>query len=244
MGANYSDYTSIINSVADRYDDTSAGTLATIRREITSTLRRIWSSTPNWKFARSSATIATVASTASYTLDSTYGFGRLYDVVNTTSSVRMVYYSDREIDGSNPASTTTGSPYAYRLWGASSGIQTMQPYPIPDGVYTITYKFYRLPTIVDLETTSTQLVNDALEPDLPAEFRELLVLYPLVELYKRDSNPLANVSQIQYENLLAQMRSRYEDEPDILHVLRSEDENTNLTGPNLMMPADFGPTVH
>lgn len=242
--ASYSNYTSIINSVADRYDDTSAGTIATIRREITSALRRIWSATPNWKFARSSGTVATVASTTSYTLASDYGFGRLYDVVNTTSKVRMVFYADRDLDSWSPASTTTGSPYAYRLWGASSGIQTMQPYPIPDAVYTITYKYYRLPTIVDLETASTQTTNDALEPDLPAEFRELLVLYPLVELYKRDSNPLANVSQAQYENLLAQMNSRYADEPDILHVLKSEDENTNLTGPNLMMPANYGPTVH
>lgn len=241
--ATYSNYTDIVNSISDRYDDTSAATVATIRREITAALRRIYSSLPNWKFARTTGTIATVASTTSYTLASDYGFGRLYDVVNTTTKVRMIYWPDRDLDGWQPAYNTTGSPYAYKLWGTSSNIQTMQPYPIPDGVYTITYKYYRLPTIVDLETTSTQLTNDALTPDLPAEFRELLVLYPLVELYKRDANPLANVSQTQYENLLAQMTARYADEPDILHVLKSEDENLSMNGPNLMMPANYGPSV-
>ena len=120
----------------------------------------------------------------------------------------------------------------------------MQPYPIPDGAYTVTYKYYRLPTIVDLETASTQPTNDALEPDIPAEFRELLLLCPLVELYKNDSNPLANASQAQYDNLLEQMQERYADEPDILHVMKSEDDNADNRGPNLMMPANFGPTVY
>lgn len=241
--ASLTSYTDIISAVKDRYDDTSSATDVMTRREITATLRRIWSMPINWKFARTSATISTVASTTDYTLASDYGYGRLYDVVNTTSKVRMVYWPDRDLDGWQPAYTTTGSPYAYKLWGASSGIQTLQPYPIPDAVYTITYKYYRLPTIVDLETTSTQTTNDALSPDLPAEFRELLVLYPLVELYKRDANPLANVSQVQFDNLLEQMRSRYADEPDILHVLKSEDENLSMTGPNLMMPANYGPSA-
>ena len=198
----------------------------------------------NWKFARTSGTVATVASTESYALASDFGYGRLYDVVNTTSTRRMYYISDRELDALQPASTTTGSPYAYRLWQSTSQVQSIQPYPIPDGVYTITYKYYRLPTIVDLETTSTQLTNDALTPDLPSEFRELLVLGTLVELYKKDSNPLANVSEVQFQNLLKQMQQRYADEADILHVLRSEDDNVNTSGPNLQMNANFGPTVY
>lgn len=242
--ASITTHADIIAAIADRYDDTSAATIATIHREITAALRRIWSMPINWKFARQTGTIATVASTATYSLASDYGFGRLYDVINTTSKVRMVYWPDRDLDGWQPAYITTGSPYAYKLWDVSLGIQQIQPYPIPDGVYIITYKYYRLPTIVDLETSSTQTANDALNPDLPAEFRELLVLYPLVELYKRDANPLANVSQVQFDNLLAQMQQRYSDEPDVLHVMKSEDENLSLDGPDLMMPADYGPSVN
>lgn len=237
-------YSDVISAILDRYDDDSAETEVTARREITATLRRVWSMPVNWKFARQTGTVATVASTTTYSLASDYGFGRLYDVVNTTNKTRMSYWSDRDLDNSQPAYATTGSPYAYKLWTVSSGVQQIQPYPIPDGVYTITYKYYRLPTIVDLETTLTQPTNDAMAPDLPAEFRELLILYPLVELYKRDANPLANVSQVQFENLLAQMRERYADEPDILHVLGSEDDSTYFGGPDLMMPANYGPTVN
>jgi len=239
-------YADIISSTEDRYDDSSSATDVTVRREITSTLRRIWSEPINWKFARQTGTVSTVATTTTYDLASDFGYGRLYDVVNTTTRVRMIFWPDRELDGWQPAYVTSGSPYAYKLWNvnSTSGVQQIQPYPIPDGVYTITYKYYRLPTIVDLETPSTQTANGALEPDLPAEFRELLVLGPLVELYKRDANPLANVSEVQFQNLLSQMQTRYADDPDIMHILRSEDENLSMTGPNLMMPANFGQQVN
>lgn len=235
----------ILATILDRYDDNSSSTTNTARREITSTLRKIWSMPVDWKFARQKGTFPTVAATATYSLASDFGFGRLYDVVNTTTRVRMIYWPDRELDAWQPAYVTSGSPYAYKLWDVStSGVQQIQPYPIPDGAYTITYKYYRLPTIVDLETTSTQSTNDALEPDLPAEFRELLVLGPLVELYKRDANPLTNVSQVQFDNLLSQMRSRYADDPDVLQVMRSEDENLNMQGPNLLLPANYGQNVY
>jgi hypothetical protein len=241
--ANLTTYQDIENAIYDRFDDSSAETVVTVRREITATLRRIWSMPINWKFAKSTGTINTVDTTTNYSLASDFGYGRLYDVINTTSKVRMSYWPDRDLDSSQPAYSTTGSPYAYKIWGSTSGTQDIQPYPIPDGVYVITYKYYRLPVIVDLETVSTQPANDALEPDLPTEFRELLVLNPLIELYKKDANPLANVTQIQFDNLIAQMQQRYSDEPDILHVMKSEDDNVNMTGPNLTMPANFGPNV-
>mgnify|MGYP001582944152 CR=1 FL=1 len=166
-------------------------------------------------------------------------------MVNTTRLISLTLVGDRAFDRSLPATTSSGSPYLYRLWtvDTTTGIQEIQFYPIPSGVETITYKYYRKPTLVDLETISTRTANDALTPDLPRAYRELLVFAVLVDLYLKDESQQANVFQVRYDNLLKSMQLQYADEPDELHVLRSENETTGSNIPSARFPSSFGPVV-
>lgn len=246
--ANLATYTDVITNIKDQFDDQSSATDTTIRYLIPRKLNDIWrgpSGKARWKFAKKTGTIATVASTESYDLASDYNFGGLYDVVNTTKQTPVYPVGQRDFDRTLPATTSTGSPYLYRLWtvDSSSGIQEIQLYPIPSGVETITYKYYRKPTVVDLETVSTRTTNDALTPDLPQDYRDLLIYACLVDLYLKDESQQANVFQVRYDNLLQAMRNQFADEPDEIHVLGSENTVSGLTTPGVSFPSNYGPVV-
>jgi hypothetical protein len=236
--ANYADYSDIIANVQDRFEDDSQETTDSVRKLLATALWDIYSRA-KWKFAKQTGTITTADGTETYTLASDYNFGGLYDVTNTTSKNIIRQYGVRTHDSNLPATEASGSPYLYRLWGTDEGIQQIQLYPIPDGVYTVTYRYYRKPTVVDLETDTS---NDGEEPDLPLTYRDLLVLYCLVELYKKDESALMNVTNAQYEGRLNQMKMEFSQEPDEFHTRGSEDYITGNNFPTVPFPSNFGPT--
>ena len=237
--ANLATWTNVIEDIQSRFGDSSVETLTDIRRWLPQVLVNIWS-TRRWKFAQKEGTITTVADTESYTLDTDVPFTGLYSVVNDTSTQIVRLVSDRTFDEIYPATATTGSPYLYRLWGAASQLPKLQLYPIPDGVYSLTYRYNRTTTVVDLETSSTQTTNDALTPDLPQNYRELLVLGVLARLEKKDENPNANVTQAAFDQLLNAMRKEYEATVGQFEVLRSEDEAFGNQIPVVQFPPNFG----
>ncbi len=237
--ANYSSYTDLISDITDKFDDASAGATTTIRRLVAPTLWDIYRRA-KWKFARKETTVATVASTESYTLASDYEFGSMVSVVNDTANRRVSYISDDDFDRIFPDGSASGSPTWYRLWNVSSNIQQISFYPIPSAVETITYKYYRKPTIVDLSTDTT---NDTATPDLPQQYRELIVLGVLIELFKKDESQLASVHEAKYENMLTRMKAQYADEPDELHILRSLEDSNGSQLPSVQFPTNYGPNV-
>ena len=237
--ANLSTYDDIISQVKDLFDDASAGANTTIRRLVAPVLWDIYRR-KKWKFARKETTVATVASAESYTLASDYDFGGMVSVVNDTANTRVSYISDDDFDRMYPDGSASGSPTLYRLWNISSNTQQISFYPIPSAVETITYKYYRKPTVVDLSTNTD---NDDETPDLPQQYRELIVLGVLIELFKKDESQLANVNEVKYENMLKRMEQQYADEPDIVHILRSEEERSGSSLPTVQFPSNYGPTV-
>lgn len=240
MAGTHDTYQDLINSIKDQFGDTSAETNTTIRRRLMPILRDIWSRA-TWVFARKEGTITTAASTEGYSLASDYDFGGLYDVVNDTDKNIVLASSDRTFDSALPAASDTGVPTYYRLWGTSSQVQQIQFYPIPSGVKTITYKYYRRPTIVDLVTDTT---NDSQTPDLPVTYRQLLVDGVLRDLYLKDESGLANVYDRLYENGIKKMRAQYATDPDTFHIFRSEEEKMLTDGPTATLPSSYGPYVN
>lgn len=96
----------------------------------------------NWAALRTTASITTTASTATYSVAGTNERTRLLDVYNTTSKGMMGKYDNNVyINNINTLAPTTGSPDSYDIVGidyADSDKLKVRLYPTPDGAYSIT----------------------------------------------------------------------------------------------------------
>ena len=73
---------------------------------------------------------------------------------------------------------TTGQPERYGL-ASQSGSDTILFWPVPDGDYTVTVRFYGLPgEMTDGDDT----------PLIPEQWQDLLVRYALVKCYEREND--------------------------------------------------------
>lgn len=227
--ANLDTFEDIITDIKDRFDDQSSSTDTSARRWTSQVLMDIWSKR-KWKFARKIGTITTVASQENYSLASDYDFGGVYDVYDTTNDFKLFPVQNQQFDLVYPNPSTTGKPQFYRLWDVDAdNIQVIRLYPIPAGVYTVKYKYYRVPSNM---TTGTET------PPLPNKYRELLVLGPLAMLFEKDQNPQANIQWAKYNQKLNQMISDYAEEPGDLDIMQSEDYfKSNL--PIIQYPSNY-----
>lgn len=109
-----------------------------------------------WKFLRVLGTVATVAGTQTYTMpddfsgmesDPTYAAGTVGPIINEVM--------EEEIRLWNESNTSNSKPYAYAVRpitqavGAAAQRYQMMLYPIPNAVYTLTYRYRKMPDNID-----------------------------------------------------------------------------------------------
>lgn len=113
--------------------------------------------------------INTVAGTDTYLWPTDFARGRsLFDDVR---NLELQYVSIRAIDQSNGAS---GAPLYYAFIGS-----TVRLYPIPDGVYNLVLRYWKLPNT---------LVADSDTPTMPADWHRLLWYWAVKECYAAEDD--------------------------------------------------------
>jgi hypothetical protein len=168
-----------------------------------------------WSWSQDTQTVVTVAGTPTVTLasltDPPLFWGRLYP---TTSNLREPTYLDpmRYNDGltRQSPSLTRGIPEYYTIFD-----QTVTFYPTPNGVYTFTLYYWK---------GAAEMVNDADQPLIPAQWRNVLVYGALRFAAERDRN----------DNSLARRTAEYE--KNIAHMIGAENLLQAETGLRVEMP--------
>jgi len=160
-----------LNTGSTTFKDGARDYLNLIGKDIQS--REQW----NWLFT--SSTFATVASTQTYSLAS--------DVLtplsfrNETENHVIIIKSTQDVDAADPDASITGDP----RWAAINGIDSngaiqVSLYPIPDGVDTIAYRYYRqIPEFTEANDA------DSLDQYYPLVIQPALI-YGISSLYRQE----------------------------------------------------------
>lgn len=150
----------------------------------------------DWSALRSTISINTVDGTKNYALTGTGWQGKDLNVINDTSNLVMEYRSSNWLDEKYYiGSPVSGSPtvYTYAETNAS-GDQTIDVYPLPNGVYTIRF--------------DAVLRNDALSEDSDVlEVPDQPVLHLAIALAARERGETGGTSTAEYFNIANQYLS-------------------------------------
>jgi len=141
----------------------------------------------DWSALRQTISIATVNGTKNYSLTGTGWKGKRLNVINDTSNLVMDYRSSDWFDEQYFIGTpVSGAPRHYTYGEVdSNGDQTIDLYPLPDGVYTI-----RFDAVV--RNTAMTSGSDILDiPDQP-------VLHLSVALASRERGETGGTSTAEY----------------------------------------------
>jgi len=147
----------------------------------------------DWSALRSTISINTVNGTKNYALTGTGWQGKELNVINDTSNLVMEYrpnsWFDEKYYISSPLS---GSPTVYTYAETdASGDQTIDVYPLPDGVYTLRFDAV-------LRNAALSADSDVLEiPDQP-------VLHLAIALAARERGETGGTSTAEYFNIANQ----------------------------------------
>lgn len=130
--------------------------------------------------------IPTVAGTVSYAWPA--DMGRVRTLFNPAVNSELRRVSLRDIDRSPVA---TGQPQYFAVDGATTHL-----YPTPDGVYSLSLRYWRLPPA---------LVNDTDTPIFPPDYHDMLISYALWKCYERDDDAeLAAYHEASFKKQLAE----------------------------------------
>lgn len=132
----------------------------------------------------------TVAGTPSLALPS--DFLRTVSLFESADHIPIYFMDLRAYDDAPEAS---GKPTSYTISGSTALL-----YPTPDAAYAIELRYYRLP--VDLSVDSD-------EPELPEQYRHLLVRYALIRAFERENDyDAANYYREQFDVELTRLRGQ------------------------------------
>jgi hypothetical protein len=131
---------------------------------------------------------STEANVASYALPS--DFSRFIDFYNTETHESLSSLGVKDYD---ELSTSTGRPYSYVALGSNLSL-----YPTPDGIYPLAMRYWKLPA---------DMVADSDEPEIPAQYHDLLIAYAMNKAYLRENDyNAAKVWEEQWNGGLLKMR--------------------------------------
>lgn len=118
-------------------------------------------------------------------------FARMRSLMNTTSGAELQFAAIRDVDRAGPAS---GTPAYYALYGGN-----VQLYPKPDGIYSVTLRYWRLPAA---------MVADTDVPAVPADWSHLLWVYATWMCFEADDDPqMGQFWQARFNTELSQFAS-------------------------------------
>jgi hypothetical protein len=132
--------------------------------------------------------VTTTPTTEGYVLPENYG--RLLDFFYIESHELVAPMDVRDLDA---LPESTGRPYAYVVRD-----DELILYPTPDGVYTFTLRYWKLPA---------DMVADSDEPELPVQYHQTLIGYPMWKAYLRENDyAAASTWQAIWEQGLLKLR--------------------------------------
>lgn len=176
-----------------------------------------------------SSPLVTVASTRTYTLDST--LYRLFNVWIPGIPRRLDPTNEITLLGQDPKfNTFTGPIYKY-IWRGSE----IDFWRVPDGAYSVYYSFFKAPkTIVSGDTTEY--------PSFPGAWHEYLVQRAITRGFKYENNPQWADSELLERKLLAELKPTLVNLPGMFHVLESE--ATGMQAAKPILPPDHFPRIN
>ena len=109
----------------------------------------------NFSFMEESTTEATVDGTQAYSLPTDYKDELQVYLVDDTTKTQLTKWVGSQSEKSFTDTDAEGKPYAYWVWEDSVTL-----YPIPDDVYTLTYRYYQyLTDLTNVDTEENELVK-------------------------------------------------------------------------------------
>ena len=206
-------YSDLQAAVQDTVGDTNAAGLARIKRYINFGQQRV-ASLFDWPFLKTTdATITTAANDEEYSLAS--DFAKMIAMRDTTNENWLTEMSKKDFDASKPAVSTTEDAGYPEYWYAtdldSSNYQQIKLYPVPDGIYTITYDYYK--TLADLSA-------DTDVSDIPAKYHQALVDYACFKYYQKEQDEQATQFHQEFQNTMADMMADLKYESENLAVMK------------------------
>jgi hypothetical protein len=116
----------------------------------------------NFSFMEKDTTKATEDGVQFYALPTDYKDELIIYIVEGTTKKQLSKWVGSEAERNFSKTTTEGKPYAYWVWDDKIWL-----YPIPDAVYTLTYRYYQY--LTDLTDASTE------ENELCSRWSDLLI---------------------------------------------------------------------
>ena len=109
----------------------------------------------NFSFMEVSTTTPTVDGTQSYAIPTDYKDELQVYLVTSNTKKQLTKWVGSEAEKNFTKDNTEGEPYAYWIWDDKVWL-----YPIPDAVYTITYRYYEyVDDLTDAGTEENELVK-------------------------------------------------------------------------------------
>lgn len=147
-----------------------------------------------WTWTQETATVVTVANTATVAMPTDWLYTGWFQPANSTTP-KIQWLDDQHPELRPEFTTRTGAPTTVRPW---EGLWIFQP--TPDAVYTWTLYYYK---------RSSQMTQDADLPLIPQDERDVLIYGALIRAAEMDrSFEGAQYYQAQYERALSKMRQR------------------------------------
>jgi len=202
------DFSTMVDAVQDTVDDTSSSGEARIKRYLNWAQQDI-ASRKDWHWLKSSKTLTTTSGTEEYSLDSTCH--KVIAMKDETNETYLRPINARAFEVSEPyvdTSSDTGKPrYWYPSEIDSSENQQVKFYPVPNGSYTIRYRFYKRLSDMSADTDVSRV---------PAKYHKLLVDFACGKYLQKEQDPQANHFLVEYENGIANMASDMMAETDAI----------------------------
>jgi hypothetical protein len=157
--------------------------------------------------------------TTSYALPA--DFQRLYNVTLTDGQGQVLPLGAEPLNEFETQPPSSGQPVRYCIEGNNLLI-----YPAPDSAYTITLRYFRLPTA---------LVNANDEPETPPEYWDLLVSFALWHCFERENDyQAAQYHKARFDEDLAKARGELQyDTDDYTQIKRVGDNRTDPLAPTV-----------
>jgi hypothetical protein len=144
----------------------------------------------NWHSLYTTSTVATVASTATVAAPT---LGRIIDLIDTTNNKVLIEDVVRAIDEADPDADHTGTPTHFALQGANFVL-----YPIPAGVYTLRYRYWKIPTA---------LTANANTSSLPIDCENCIIQYVLAGIHEYLKNfDASDRAWVRYKQFMTQAK--------------------------------------
>lgn len=135
-----------------------------------------------------SETITTSAALGTYALPA--NFSRTIDLFNSETHELLTKLEVKDYDS---LPTSSGRPYGYATIGTNILL-----YPVPDGVYSHTLRFWKLPPDMSADSDT---------PEIPAQYQELLIAFAMQKAFMREDDFQASqVWQAVWEKGVLKMR--------------------------------------